>query len=186
MTAETVATAEWRALDREGRDRCRLVRSGAGWMLIGHARFADGQGRSYLDYVIRCDGDWFTQSADVTGTFREQPVALRLLRKGDDWTLNDVPQPAVEGAVDVDLGFTPATNLMPLRRLCEVGRMQARAAWLCEPDGALRPLCQAYTRERGGLVSYAAEQTEFQTELKVSDDGFVALYPGFWERQATG
>ena len=183
MIAETVATAEWRALDREGRDQCRLVRSEGGWMLIGHARYSDGPVRARLNYVIRCGNDWLTQSADVTGTFHEQPVALRIKRDGDGWTLNDKAQPGVLGAVDIDFGFTPATNLMPLRRLCEVGRMQARAAWLRDPGSDLQPLNQAYTRERGGLVRYEAEQTGFQTELKVASDGFVTLYPGFWNRQ---
>ena len=185
MTTETVAIAEWRALDRDGRDQCRLVRSDGGWMLVGHARFGEAEGRSRLDYVIRCDAEWHTQGADVSGVYREKPVALCIKRSDNDWVLNDLPQPDVEGAVDIDLGFTPATNLMPLRRLCEVGRMQARAAWLRDPESGLQPLNQAYTRERGGLVRYEAEQTGFQTELKVSSDGFVTLYPGYWEAQTS-
>ena len=34
-----------------------------------------------------------------------------------DWKLNDVPVPELAHCVDLDLGFTPATNLMQLRRL---------------------------------------------------------------------
>jgi hypothetical protein len=85
------------------------------------------------------------------------------------------------GARDIDLGFTPATNLMPLRRLPDVGRMATRAAWLREPGGGLTVLDQSYTRERGHLVSYHAEQTGFSTQLKVGPHGFITLYPGFWE-----
>ena len=179
---ETVATARWRALDRDGEDKCRLVRANGGWMLVGHARFRDAIGWAALDYVLRCDADWRTQSCDVTGTQGGGEVALRLHRDGAGWRLNDHPQPQLDGCTDVDLGFTPATNLMPVRRLPEVGRIDARAAWLRLPGPMLDPLDQTSTRERGGYVRYAALQSDFETHLEVDPDGFVLLYPGLWER----
>ncbi|MDJ0821924.1 MAG: putative glycolipid-binding domain-containing protein [Paracoccaceae bacterium] len=181
MSGETIATAHWRALDREGEDTCRLSRLDNGWMLVGHARFRDAQGRAALDYVIRCGADWLTQSADITGSHAGAEVALRLARNGADWVMNDTPQPQVAGAEDIDLRFTPATNLMPLRRLPEVGRLVTRAAWLRLPGPRLDALTQSYTRERGGLVGYVAEETDFSTQLSVDEHGFVTLYPGLWE-----
>ena len=181
MTANTVAKAHWRALDRAGEDTCSLSRLDFGWMLVGHARYQDGPVWSALDYVIRCDTGWLTTSADITGMHGDTEVALNITRRGQDWTLNDMHQPQVFGAVDIDLGFTPATNLMPLRRLPEVGSINARAAWLPSPLSALQPLNQRYTRERGNLVHYHADQTGFQTHLKVAPSGFVLFYPGFWD-----
>ncbi len=181
MTAETVARAQWRALDRDGEDSCRLVALPGGWMLVGHARFRDGTGWAALDYVVRLDAGWLTQGADVTGTHGEAEIALRLVREGTQWWLNDTLCPQVEGATDVDFGFTPATNLMPLRRLPEVGRLDARAAWLRLPGPLLDPLNQTYTRERGGFVHYAAAETGFETHLSVDAAGFVTRYPGLWD-----
>lgn len=181
MTAATIATARWRALDRDGTDTCRLTRLPSGWMLVGHARFRGNGDWSALDYVIRCDGDWHTTSADITGMHGDAEIALHVAHGPGGWTLNDTPQPQVDGATDIDLGFTPATNLMPLRRLPEIGRLTTRAAWLRDPDVGLAPLDQSYTRERGGLVHYHADQTAFDTQLKVDPHGFVTLYPGFWE-----
>ncbi|KMK65934.1 putative glycolipid-binding domain-containing protein [Puniceibacterium sp. IMCC21224] len=181
MTGTPIASLHWRALDREGEDTCRLVRLDAGWMLIGHARFRDGPNFAALDYVIRCGLDWLTSSADITGTFADASVSLRILRSGLHWTLNGAPQPDVQGATDIDLGFTPATNLMPLRRLPEIGRIATRAAWLRGTDAALSPLDQTYTRARGGLVEYSAEQTNYATQLVVNPQGFVTRYPGLWE-----
>ncbi len=32
------------------------------------------------------------------------------------WRVNDAAVPAVAGCIDLDLGFSPATNLLPIRR----------------------------------------------------------------------
>ena len=117
----------------------------------------------------------------MTGTHAGQDLALRLTCDKGQWTLNGVPQPHLHGCEDVDFAFTPATNLMPLRRLPDIGRMTVRAAWLRSPDLPLEPLDQTYTRARGGLVHYTAAQTGYQTQLKVNEHGFVTLYPDLWE-----
>lgn len=181
MTGETVATIHWRALDRDGEDKCRLARVGAGWMLVGHARFRDAQGWAALDYVIRTGADWHTFSADITGEHGGGPVALRLLRGEDGWTLNGALRPDLAEAEDIDLGFTPATKLMPINRLPEVGRIDTIAAWLRFPGPEVSPLRQSYTRERGGLVRHAAVETAHESHLVVDDNGFVLRYPGLWE-----
>ena len=183
---ETIATAQWRALDRDGTDKCRLVRHADGWMLLGHARFRDGSGWAALDYVLRCDADWFPTSCDVTGSHAGSEIALRLQRENGGWTLNDIPRPALEACRDIDLGFTPASNLIPLRRLPEVGKLDVCAAWLRLPGPGLDPADQTYTRERGGYVEYASETTGFSTHLQVDLHGFVSHYPGLWERVHDG
>ncbi|WP_417207809.1 putative glycolipid-binding domain-containing protein [Antarctobacter sp.] len=181
MSGETVATIHWRALDRDGEDKCRLARLDQGWMLVGHARFRDGNGWAALDYVIRVDADWRTTSADVTGEHGGDTVAMRLVRGPDGWIVNDEARPDLSGAEDVDLAFTPATNLMPLNRLPEVGRLETTSAWVRFPGPMVSQLTQSYTRERGGMVRYSAEETGFETHLTVDGHGFVATYPGLWE-----
>ena len=56
--------------------------------------------------------------------------------------------PAVAGCVDLDLNFSPSTNLLPIRRLnLSVGQEAAvRAAWLRFPSFILEPLEQLYRR----------------------------------------
>ncbi len=184
MTGPGVATAQWRALDREGEDKCRLSHAGDGWLLVGHARFRDAAGFAALDYVLRCDEGWRTLSADIAGTHDDFEVQLRVVRDGARWWLNDVPQDEVEGAVDLDLSFTPATNLMPLRRLLvtDQSSQDVAAAWLPYPETVLRRLDQIY--ERTGLpdvISYSARQTDFATRLSFDRSGFVTFYPDHWE-----
>jgi len=184
MTGTAIATCIWRALGREGEDKCRLVRVDQGWMLIGHARFRDDIGFAALDYTVRCDQDWHTMSADVAGLHGDLEVRIRIERHSGGWVLNNVLQPGMEAAVDLDLSFTPATNLMPLRRLTlsDQPQLQLRAAWLRYPHAGLHPLDQTYAAGKVvGAISYSAEQTGFATTLEVDETGFVTLYPGLWQ-----
>lgn len=181
MTGQDTAQIHWRALDRAGEDRCRLVQAEGGHMLIGHARFSEVGRAVALDYVVRIDAGWMTIGADVTGTDGDRAVALKIARTDQGWTLNGVGQKDLARATDIDLAFTPATNLMPLRRLSEVGRLETCAAWLADLKGPLVPLDQRYTRGRGDIVHYEAAQTGTVTDLRVSPEGFVTAYPGHWE-----
>ena len=184
MSGAIIATARWRALDREGEDTCRLSHADHGWLLTGHARFRDAGGMAVLNYLVRCDVGWRTLSADVAGMHGDDEVQLRIACDNGRWHLNDVEQPGVDGASDLDLSFTPATNLMPIRRLMVSADTQqaVTAAWLRYPEEDLARLDQVYGRT--GLpdhVSYQAEQTGFETQLSFDDSGFVTLYPGFWD-----
>jgi hypothetical protein len=181
VPGQTIAKVHWRALDREGEDNCRLARVGHGWLLIGHARFHDGEGYAALDYVVRCDDEWHTLSADVAGTHGRRELSLTMERQGGAWTLNGQDQPDVQGALDLDLSFTPATNLMPIRRLYGGLEVQCRAAWLTYPGCVLHPLDQTYTTITSDIVAYEGVQTGYAAELSTDSSGFVTRYPGLWE-----
>ncbi|MFK7940371.1 MAG: putative glycolipid-binding domain-containing protein [Roseovarius sp.] len=188
MTGQTIATVHWHALDRMGEDHCRLARLDKGWLLVGHARFRDGDGHAALDYVVRSDADWNTLSADVTGQHDGRDVLVSISRNDGAWVMNTHDQPQVAGARDIDLAFTPATNLMPLRRLANArhSTQDNQAAWLRYPDCELQRLDQSYTRHgTSDLVSYAARQTGYQTQLRTDPSGFVTLYPEAWRGEVT-
>src|SRR6056297_620345 len=184
MTGRTVAIAHWRAQDRWGDDKCRLARADHGWLLVGHARFRDCKGFAALDYVLRCDENWHSLGADIAGLHDGADVSLRIERFDDGWQVNDSPQSGVGAMPDLDLGFTPATNLMPLRRLAlqQSDRLSLTAAWLNYPRHRLWPLDQVYSRTGvSGRVAYSAAQTGHETVLEVDPSGLITLYPGLWE-----
>ena len=183
-----VARVKWRALDREGEDTCRLAQVDGGWVLLGHARFRDADGLAALDYVVRCAPDWQTLGADIAGKHGDRSISIKIERNDETWTRNGTVQDAVAGAIDIDLGFTPATNLMPLRRLFARGvpKLETRSAWLRYPECDLKPLDQIYDAGNSEeLVSYNARQTGFSTQLCVHHSGFVTLYPGYWQGEVT-
>lgn len=87
--------------------------------------------------------------------------------------------------VDIDLGFSPATNLLPIRRLSLARGQEAevRAAWLPFPSLTFEVLPQVYRRE--GLQTYRYESGGgvFVRLLEVDAVGFVTDYPGLWAEE---
>ena len=108
----------------------------------------------------------------------------------------DLPAPgggvsALGDARDVDLGLSPLTNLMPLRRagLHEgPGATDLVAAWISVPDLGLHASRQRYEHvhrgSRGAVVRYVdvGAHAGFTSDLEVDGDGLVRLYPGLARR----
>jgi len=101
------------------------------------------------------------------------------------WTLNGAQRPEAAGCIDLDLNFSPSTNLLPLRRLgLAVGQeAKVRAAWLRFPSFALEPLDQLYRRIGESTYRYESANGAFVADLEVNGAGFVIHYPGFWQAQ---
>jgi hypothetical protein len=116
---QTVASILWRRLDAPGHDACRLERNASAWQLDGAAVFRHEGGRiAQLHYRVRCDLHWHTQWGMVRGWLGDSAVELSIARDAHGhWKLNDEAVPDLSHCVDLDLGFTPATNLLQLRRL---------------------------------------------------------------------
>jgi hypothetical protein len=177
----------WRRLDMPGHEMSELERTGEGWELRGLALLAhDGQ-PCRLDYRIECDPEWRTERVRVDGQVRDRPLTLQLTRSAHgEWHADGQPIAALRGCIDVDLGFSPSTNLLPIRRLgLAVGdRADVRAAWVRFPTLALEVLEQVYTRL--GIDSYRYESAggTFRRDLTVNDEGWVTDYPDFWRAEA--
>ena len=100
------------------------------------------------------------------------------------WFVNGVEQDQVAGCMDLDLGFTPATNLIAIRRLAlKVGqRAQAPAAYLAFPKIRLEKLEQNYHRVEHTKYEYAAPKFGYAATLEISAAGGVVSYPGLFEQ----
>ncbi|MGE5925721.1 MAG: putative glycolipid-binding domain-containing protein [Gemmatimonadota bacterium] len=184
MPKQAPEAMHWRRLDVPGTDRCALTRSSNGWRLAGRAAFEDVRGEARLDYAVAVDGRWQTLTGSVHGVVGRRPVALEVER-GEDarWVVNGTHLPDLDGLVDLDLGFTPATNLFPLRRLAlRVGEAaDAAAAWLDDEQWMLRRLPQRYERRAPDAWWYESPLGGYEGLLRVNAAGFVTEYPGLWE-----
>jgi hypothetical protein len=179
----------WRWMDRPGHDAARLARSGAGWHLEGTSVFAHEGEPCRLGYLVVCTREWRTVRARVAGWVGARTVACEVEVDADGrWRLNGEEVPAVAGCVDVDLNFSPSTNLLPIRRLAlDVGDEGAvSAAWLRFPRFQLERLDQTYRRT--GALSYRYESADgaFVRDIEVNEAGLVTRYPDFWEAAASG
>lgn len=175
----------WRRLDNPGQEWARLSVQGAKRVLRGTAVFLEERVPARLDYKIVCSPQWDTLNAVVLGWVGEAKVDLRLEKTvAQAWLLNGIPAPEVTGCVDLDLSFSPSTNLLPIRRLrLKVGEeAEVRAAWLTFPDLGLRPLVQWFRRESRDRYAYRSD-TGFSTTLQVNGDGFVVEYPPLWTEE---
>src|SRR6185295_168660 len=87
----------------------------------------------------------------------------------------------------LDLNFSPATNLLPIRRLnLDIGQQaEVKAAWLRFPSFELQPLSQVYERLGAFKYRYSSNGGQFTAELTVNHAGFVTNYPQLWEKEGS-
>lgn len=171
--------------DIAGAERCTLRQQDDGWLLAGVvvARF---EGRTVdARYEVAVDADWVTRAVDVTFDTLGQDLALRLERAVDaSWTIDGDPAPHLDGCDDVDLGITPSTNTLPIRRLgLEVGQERdIEVAWVRFPELRVDRGTQTYTRLEDHRWRYRSGT--FTAELVVDADDLVVRYGDDLWRQA--
>jgi len=85
--------------------------------------------------------------------------------------------------IDVDLGFTPATNQIAVRRLkLRVGeRAEAPAAYVQFPRMNLVRLPQIYQRTGRSTYFYESPTASYSGTLRVLPSGAVSDYPDVFE-----
>jgi uncharacterized protein len=178
----------WRRLDLPGHDAASLQMDEEGAVLSGMAAFHEGAPTA-LAYVVHVDREWKTTEGHVWGWRGLDPIDLRLHRdSAGTWTLNDELSPEVQGCMDLDLSFTPATNLLPLRRLSlSIGQSaEVRSAWLEWPEVRLTPLVQRYARRSDTEYDYESDLPGgelFRSTLRVQPEGWVLDYGGLWRAE---
>ena len=179
----TSVVALWRRLDVPGHDACRLDEEIDAWRLHGTAVFRHEGSSACLDYRVDCDRSWRSRSASVRGWIGTRLVEIVVVRRDDRWMLNGALVQGLDDCVDVDFGFTPATNLLQLRRIALATGEAADVpvAWLDVPAGTLLRLEQRYRRITEERYAYDAPRFAYHAELEVSPEGFARRYPGLWE-----
>src|ERR1700749_4778570 len=127
-----ISTMLWRRLDAPGHDACRLAPNADGWKVEGTAVFHHENGPANIAYAIQCDLQWSTVSGKITGFVGERLIDYFVSRKDGVWQLNGAALPGLAHLLDLDLGFTPATNIQQLRRVAmadnEAGQLPV--AWV--------------------------------------------------------
>lgn len=179
-------TILWRRLDFPGHDSCSLRKFNQGWQLSGTAIFLFNQKPCLLSYEVNTNPDWETRTASVSGYVDKSIIALTIARTPNHrWSINDIELQETTDCIDLDLGFTPATNLIAICRLSlAVGaRSPAPAAWLDFPDFTLKQLEQHYHRIAHDRYEYTSPTAGYADVLEVDDYGAIVHYPHLWEQE---
>jgi hypothetical protein len=183
---KAMTTALWRRIDTPGHDAAHVGRTADGWRLEGTAVFAHELGPARLLYWVDCAPDWRTRSGGVTGWVGDQRWDVTVSRgETGQWRLDGKAVDGLEQCLDIDFGFTPATNYLQLNRngLDIGGTAEFPVAWLDVPDGSLISLPQRYEKRSATTYWYESPQGPYSALLELSDSGFVRTYPGLWVLQ---
>ena len=172
----------WRHIKGQSLEYCRFT-FGAETAVAGEI-VGDLSGlRGALAYEVHCRPDGSTHWArgrvhhergDIFWTVRREENGI--------WLVNGEPHPSLKSCQDVDIGVTPSTNTLPVRRLhLDVGASQEfSSAWVRFPDLTVHALVQRYTRLSPDVYRYESLASGFQATLRVDAHGIVQDYNGLW------
>jgi uncharacterized protein len=171
MTTRRVA---WRRSDEVQTDEhCTLV---------GTVLGAEDGAPVRIEYRVLTDAEGLTTAAHVRDLrgFDQRTLTLERDAKGN-WMVDGTKVRGLKGATDVDLGCSPSTNTLPIRRLrIGVGASKTiKAAWVRFPELTVVKADQTYTRIDEFTYRYASG--DFEAELTVDDEHLVAAYAD-WAR----
>jgi uncharacterized protein len=161
----------------------------AAWLrLDGLALRASGQAAGQLPepylltYELHTDDRGATTRLEVTAALAGAQRRLDLRREHGSWTVNGEGRPDLAGALDCDLGFSPATNTMPVIRHGlhrGPGAERFLMAWVEVPTLRVIASEQAYAHlglEPGGArVRFTSGS--YTRDLLLDRDGLVINYP---------
>jgi hypothetical protein len=177
-----IASAFWRRLDASGSDAARLYQTRTGWRLTGTAVFLQDRAPTRLDYALDLSADWTTERGVITGFVGGAIVDLTIICDAAGWCMNGTKAAGFEHVKDLDLGFTPATNLPQLRRAnLQIGEsIDFSVAWWEPGTPTLLELPQHYRRRSERTYWYESPSGPYSAELEIAPNGFVRNYPGLW------
>lgn len=188
--SQSAARVLWKRLDTPGHDAAWLEPTTSGWALRGTAVFLHANGPACLTYEVICAADWTTTRGLARGRLGPVAIDYEVVHGDSGWTVNGQPISGLENVVDLDLGFTPATNLLQLSRIdLAVGETaQFDVAWL-EGESTARDLVrlpQRYERRSLDRYWYESPMSSYSALLIVAPNGFVQHYPGLWQAEMNG
>ena len=180
MTTRRVA---WRRSDEvETDEHCTLTLRDGGLSLIGTVLGAEGGLPVRIEYRVLADRVGMTTAVHVRDLrgFDTRTITLERNAKGS-WTVDGAAARGLKGCTDVDLGCSPSTNTLPIRRLrLGIGTSETiQAAWVKFPELTVVKAAQTYTRLDEFTYHYASGT--FEADLTVDDDGLVTGYAD-WRR----
>ncbi|MDQ2634041.1 MAG: putative glycolipid-binding domain-containing protein [Pseudomonadota bacterium] len=174
-------TAFWRTLFTPGHDTALLVPALTGWHLTGMTAFLGEGGPVAVNYTVEVDDAWQAKRGSIRGIAGGRRFFHSMERKEDGWTLDATPN-GLADLTDLDFGFTPATNLLQLKRaaLEEGERAEFSVVWFDIGRKELVDLPQIYERRDEKHYWYESPTDGYEAMLEMDESGFVRVYPELW------
>jgi len=174
--------AVWASSKPPGVERCTVSQRSSGWELEGDLVRKFKSGPAAISYRIETDRKWRTKEVELEQVLRGGRRSLRMEVKARKWYVRGKENRRLAGCVDVDVGASPVTNTLPIRRAKpRLGsKLELEVAWVRFPDLNVVPLRQSY--ERIGERQYIYRSASgFMSEIEVDDFGLVRRYGDYWQ-----
>jgi uncharacterized protein len=180
----------WRAQDVSRMESVRVQLSGkrirANGRIVAAATASNPAFGAY--YELQTDGSGATKRFGLTVTLAERERQLAIARDEENmWLITDHQgerRAGFNGALDVDVVFSPFFNALAIRRLGLHKRAHSAVlpiVYVNVPDMTVDAATVSYASE-GRLDGIRLRSPVGDTTVRVDADGFIADYPGLAER----
>jgi uncharacterized protein len=138
-------------------------------------------------YDLVTDESGATKRLSLTVTLAERERQLSIARDEESmWLVQDhsgqTNRAGYDGALDVDVIFSPFFNTLPIRRTGLYRRadsLSVPVVYVSLPDLAVNPVTISYSSAPDGIKLHSPVA---DTTVTVDSDGFILDYPGLAER----
>ncbi len=186
---EWPAILTWRSQDLSRIESARVQLSGnrirAHGRIVAAATAANPAFSASYDLVTDDTGATNRLSLNVSVAERDRQVSLARDEE-NMWLITDhegESREAFDGALDVDVVFSPFFNALPIRRTGlhrTAESLRVQVAYVYLPELTISPATIAYTSFGGEGIRLNSPVAD--TTIVVDDDGFIVDYPGLAER----
>jgi len=180
----------WRAYDVARMESTRVSLTGN--RLKAYGRIVAGATGAHpafsASYDLVTDDSGATKRLSLSVSLRERDRQLSIARDEENmWLITDHQgerRAGYNGALDVDVVFSPFFNALPIRRLGlheEAGSIVLPMVYVNVPEMSVSAATVSYTSE-GRLDGIKLRSPVADTTVRVDADGFIVDYPGLAER----
>jgi uncharacterized protein len=175
-----------RILDDHSFEECVVTAFSDGFGIAGHIIAAQDGDPLRVAYDIRCGLAWSAQTVAVEQTLGNAARHLRLTRADRGWMMDGMRDARLDGCAEPDLGLTPSTNALAIRRLnLAIGQAaEIRCAWVKFPALSVEPSLQRYERLGEREYRYTNVASGFTAIVTVDALALPVSYEGIWLRIA--
>ncbi|MEZ5833510.1 MAG: putative glycolipid-binding domain-containing protein [Dongiaceae bacterium] len=184
---QTLRRLVWRRImDDQSFEICTVTSVPDGFGISGHIIAVQDSEPLTVAYDIRCGRDWSARDIAIGQVLGNARRDLRLARAGAGWLVDGAPDPRLDGCAEPDLGYTPATNALAIRRLdLEIGQAaEITCAWVKFPDLQIEPSLQRYERLGEHEYRYTNVASGFTAIVTVDALALPVTYERIWTRIA--
>ena len=185
--SKTICRVIWRRiLDDRSFEECVVTAALKGFGIAGHVVAAQDGAPLMVRYDIDCGENWSARSVTIEQRLGEVQRRLGLERAGDGWLVDGVRDTRLDGCAEPDLGLTPSTNALAIRRLdLAIGQAaEIRCAWVKFPALSVEPSLQRYERLGDRDYRYTNVASGFTALVAVDALALPVRYENIWTRIA--